>query len=161
MFGSYFTSTAYRRPITSIRVRHGNRNRAWMDKNNYDEDSNDYDNYKGYLLFKSKFSNIPIYLQDVKEAYECCSGIKNPDLKCSCYQQFGVDGKMAEKYYKKMEKMEETYYHNVKVENEEDNKKEKDKEKKQTKQIKQTRQFYKWFNFGFKAEKGYDDEEEY
>ena len=143
MFGVYFTRTSYRRPITAIRVRHGNRNRDWIDKN--DENGN------GYLLFESSFSNIHIDLQDVKEAYECCSGIKNPDLKCSCYQQFGVDGKMAEKYYKKMENLEEVYYRTTRIEKEED------KKKKQTKPIKH---ISKWFKFGFETEKGYDDDED-
>jgi len=146
MFGITFTRTVYRRP-TVFRVRHGNRNQAWMDKN-------DRDDYNGYLIFESKFSNIPIELQDVKEAYECCTSIKNTDLKCSCYQQFGVDGKMAEKYFKKMEKMEETYHINTKMVKKEDTK------KKQSKQTRQSRQFYKWFTFGMGTEKEYDDEED-
>jgi len=147
MFGIAFANTLHMRPKTALYVRHGNRNQAWMDKN-------DRDDYNGYLIFESKFSNIPIELQDVKEAYECCTSIKNSDLKCSCYHQFGVDGKMAEKYFKKMEKMEETYHINTKMVKKEDTK------KKQSKQTRQSRQFYKWFTFGMGTEKEYDDEED-
>lgn len=65
--------------------------------------------YDGYLLFQSQDVKVPITLMDVRDAVDCCSGILNDQMKASCYLQFGVDGKMAEKYYRKMEKMEKLY----------------------------------------------------
>lgn len=69
-------------------------------------------NNEGYLLFQAK--NIPlkgnhISLYDVRDAVECCSGILNEHMRNECYIQFGVDGKMAEKYYKHIERMERQY----------------------------------------------------
>jgi len=65
--------------------------------------------YDGYLLFQSQDVKVPITLLDVRDALDCCSGILNEQMKSACYLQFGVDGKMAEKYYRKLEKMEKLY----------------------------------------------------
>lgn len=77
---------------------------------NYDDTFHTTD--KSYLLFQTKSQEIkdnPISLYDVRDAIECCSIIKNDQMRYDCYHQFGVDGRMAEKYFKHVEKMERQY----------------------------------------------------
>ena len=80
--------------------------------NNDDEKKKDY-NADSYLLFKAKFypadKDPVISIYDVRDAYENCSVIINERMKCDCYLQFGIDGEMAEKYYKHVERMERQY----------------------------------------------------
>lgn len=112
-------------------ARHGNRNRDWFKRNNdhhadrdnqSDENMNEQNkkNKKNtemnvsYLLFESKLTDTkyretPISLYDVRDAMECCCMIKNDKMRYECYHQFGVDGKMAEKYFKQIERMERQY----------------------------------------------------
>ena len=116
-------------------ARHGNGNR-----NNYKQFGSKYDEDNGYLIFQSKDMKISIDLQDVHEAYECCSGITNDNMKETCYLQFGVDGKMAEKYFKKMKSMEDLYYKQWAYKSYDENTK--DNKKKNGKGM-----FRKWFKF--------------
>lgn len=88
-------------------VRHGNRNRDWDTNNNHNQ--NHMYGYDGYLLFQSEEVKVPITLAEVRDAVESCSGILNEQMKDACYLYFGVNGKMAEKYYSKMERMEKLY----------------------------------------------------
>lgn len=68
-----------------------------------------YDRKHSYMLFESRVQKNPVSLYDVRDAVECCSSIPDERLKSGCYHQFGVDGKMAEKYYKHIERMEREY----------------------------------------------------
>lgn len=65
--------------------------------------------HMGYVLLRSPHVNTPVSLQDARDAVDCCSGILNDQMKASCYNQFGVDGKMAEKYLGEIERMERQY----------------------------------------------------
>lgn len=68
-----------------------------------------YDRHHSYMMFESKISKNAVSLYDVRDAIECCSSILDNRLKNTCYDQFGVDGKMAEKYYNDVERMEREY----------------------------------------------------
>lgn len=99
--------TATATPSVVCRARNRRKN-----ERKYDDDDDDDDQYynHNYRIFQSNVSKTQITLSDVKDAIDCCSTILDDRMKCSCYQQFGVDGKMAEKYYKKVEGMERQYH---------------------------------------------------
>ena len=98
------TATSTATPSVVCRARNRRKN-----EHKYDDDDDQYHNHN-YSIFQSNVSKTQITLSDVKDAIDCCSTILDDRMKCSCYQQFGVDGKMAEKYYKKVEGMERQYH---------------------------------------------------
>ena len=73
--------------------------------NNY---CNEWDN--GYLIFQSPSARTFVTLNDAKDACECCSDIVDKELRAACYNQFGVDGVMVEKYLVHLERMERMYH---------------------------------------------------
>lgn len=99
-------------------ARHSNKNRDRFKENDDNENQNKknqyFDKNVSYLLFETKMTGIenrgtPISLYDVRDAMECCCMIKNDEKRYECYHQFGVDGKMAEKYFKYVERLEREY----------------------------------------------------
>lgn len=92
-------SGSARRPDVKCHERHGNRQSNPL----HPDDDN------GYMIFKSSTAKHSITLYDVQDAYECCSTILNDQMKEACYLQFGVDGKMAEKYLNTVKLMEDMY----------------------------------------------------
>lgn len=111
-------STRFASHTHTCYARHGNKNRNWFKRNEDDDDrdkkSEYFDKNVSYLLFESKMTDAkyrgtPISLYDVRDAMECCCMIKNDKMRYECYHQFGVDGKMAEKYFKQIERMEREY----------------------------------------------------
>ena len=126
-------------------AKHGNNKGDENNNQNSKYFGSKFDQDNGYLLFQSDDIKVPINLQDVREAYECCSGIANDSLKATCYRQFGVDGKMAEKYFKKIKNMEDLYYKQWEYRSYDENSKEKKKNDKGM--------FRKWFKF----EKDFDE----
>ncbi len=132
MIGLTFTRTAIigKRSRASIAC-YVNRSNESLDWDNIDK----YD--RGYLIFRSETIKTSVTLQDVKDAYECCSGIMNDQMKESCYLQFGVDSKMAEKYFKKVESMETLYFM-----------KDEDNDTKKAKPKNKNNVTRKWFRFG-------------
>jgi hypothetical protein len=106
---SFISSTSFPNRKVS-HVCYGSRKNRGYDWRIYDEDENNND--KSYILFQSKnvpLKDNPLTINDVRDAVECCSGILNERMRNECYVQFGVDGNMAEKYYKHIVGMERQY----------------------------------------------------